>query len=174
MMDYTKKPFYLKPEDLEWVEKTFSSMSQEEKLNQVFVDMLWNEPPKEVEAHQSGYQLGGFRYNNAGPEKLWEQNAAIQRVSKIPALIAANVEAGGNGAIQTEVLVGIDLGAACANTAFDTEFSAALTVTLRAIGTVHTVINGTLYADNVSCLLTAVQTGRNTIVTLAAFLAPAR
>ena len=113
MMDYTKKPFYLKPEDLEWVEKTFSSMSQEEKLNQVFVDMLWNEPPKEVEAHQSGYQLGGFRYNNAGPEKLWEQNAAIQRVSKIPALIAANVDAGGNGAVSggTKLGEGVACGA---------------------------------------------------------------
>ena len=99
-MDYTKKPFYLKEQDVEWVEETFSAMTQEEKLNQVFVDMLWNEAPKEVEKIQNGYQLGGFRYNNASPEKLYEQNAAIQRGSKIPALIAANVEAGGNGAVS--------------------------------------------------------------------------
>ena len=49
-MDYTKKPFYLTEADLAWIEKTFASMTQEEKLNQVFVDMLWNNPPKEVEA----------------------------------------------------------------------------------------------------------------------------
>ena len=100
MMDYSKKPFYLKESDLTWVEETFASMTQEEKLNQVFVDMLWNDPAKEVEKLQRGYQLGGFRYNNASPEKLYEQNAAIQRASKIPALIAANVEAGGNGAVS--------------------------------------------------------------------------
>jgi len=99
-MDYTQKPFYLKEEDLAWVEDTFANMTQEEKLNQVFVDMLWNEPPKEVEALQKGYQLGGFRYNNASPEKLHAQNTAIQKGSKIPALIAANVEAGGNGAVS--------------------------------------------------------------------------
>lgn len=112
-MDYTKKPFYLKEEDIAWVENTFASMTQEEKLNQVFVDMLWNEPPKEVEAIQSGYQLGGFRYNNSTPENLYEQNAAIQRASKIPALIAANVEAGGNGAVKggTKLGEGIACGA---------------------------------------------------------------
>ena len=99
-MDYTQKPFYLKPEDIAWVEEAFASMTQEEKLNQVFVDMLWNNPPKEIEAQQTAYQLGGYRYNNSSPEKLWEQNAAIQRSSKIPALIAANVEAGGNGAVS--------------------------------------------------------------------------
>jgi len=112
-MDYTKKPFYLTNEDLQWVEDTFSAMTQEEKLNQVFVDMLWNEPPKDVEAHQGKYQLGGYRYNNASPDKLWEQNAAIQRSSKIPALIAANVEAGGNGAVSggTKLGEGIACGA---------------------------------------------------------------
>ena len=76
-MDYTKKPFNLTEADLAWVEQTFASMTQEEKLNQVFVDMLWNNPPKEVEAQQTAYQLGGYRYNNAGSDKLYEQNAAM-------------------------------------------------------------------------------------------------
>lgn len=113
-MDYTKSPFCLSEADLEWVEKTFASMSQEEKLNQVFVDMLWNDPPKKVEAHQKACQLGGFRYNNMAPEKVYEQNAAIQRSSKIPALIAANVEAGGNGAVSGGTKLGEAI--ACAAT----------------------------------------------------------
>ena len=112
-MDYTKKPFYLTASDLAWVEATFASMTQEEKLNQVFVDMLWNNPPKEVEAQQNAYQIGGYRYNNGPAEKLYEQNAAIQKASKIPALIAANVEAGGNGAVSggTKLGEGIACGA---------------------------------------------------------------
>ena len=112
-MDYTQKPFYLTPDDLAWVEETFASMTQEEKLNQVFVDMLWNNPPKEIEAQQTAYQLGGYRYNNSGPEKLYEQNATIQKASKIPALIAANVEAGGNGAVSggTKLGEGVACGA---------------------------------------------------------------
>ncbi|MGN1019756.1 MAG: glycoside hydrolase family 3 protein [Aristaeellaceae bacterium] len=108
-MDYSKKPFYLSREDLDWVEKTFSAMTLEEKLNQVFVDMLWNNTPREVAATQSSCQLGGFRYNNMTPEKLWEQNSAIQRSSRIPALIAANVEAGGNGAVSGGTKIGEEI-----------------------------------------------------------------
>ncbi len=113
MRDFTKKPFNLTENDIAWVESTFASMTQEEKLNQVFVDMLWNNPPKEVENQQRAYQLGGYRYNNSTPEKLYNQNAAIQRGSKIPALIAANVEAGGNGAVSggTKLGEGVACGA---------------------------------------------------------------
>lgn len=113
-MNYMEKPFYLKPDDLEWVEKTFSGMSLDEKLNQVFVDMLWNNPPREVTASQSRHQFGGFRYNNMPAEKLYQQNEAVQAASKIPALIAANVEAGGNGAVSGGTKLGE--GIACAAT----------------------------------------------------------
>ncbi len=113
-MDYTKKPFYLTVEDMRWVEDTFSSMTLDEKLNQVLVDMLWNDPPKKVASQQKMLQLGGYRYNNMSAEKLWEQNNAIQKSSKIPALIAANIEAGGNGAVSDGTKLGEAI--ACAAT----------------------------------------------------------
>lgn len=91
------------------MENTAAGMTLDEKLNQVFVDMLWNNTPKEISALQSGCQLGGFRYNNMPPEKLWEQNAAIQSSSKVPALIAANVEAGGNGAAAGGTKIGEEI-----------------------------------------------------------------
>lgn len=91
------------------MENTAAGMTLDEKLNQVFVDMLWNNTPKEISALQNGCQLGGFRYNNMPPEKLWEQNAAIQSSSKVPALIAANVEAGGNGAVAGGTKIGEEI-----------------------------------------------------------------
>lgn len=100
MLDYTKKPFYLEQKDVDWVKQTLSSMTTAEKLNQIFVDMLWNESEKEIVKSVKNYNVGGFRYNNQSPEKTWVQNAAIQNSGKIPALIAANVEAGGNGAVS--------------------------------------------------------------------------
>lgn len=108
-MDYTKAPFCLNENDLKWVEETFASMTLDEKLNQVFVDMLWNNSPKEVAAAQDKYQLGGYRYNNMSAEKLYEQNATIQAHSKIPALIAANVEGGGNGAVSGGTRIGDEI-----------------------------------------------------------------
>ena len=57
-MDYTKKPFYLTVEDMRWVEDTFSSMTLDEKLNQVLVDLVWTDPPKKVASQQKLLQLG--------------------------------------------------------------------------------------------------------------------
>ncbi|MGN1404642.1 MAG: glycoside hydrolase family 3 protein [Erysipelotrichaceae bacterium] len=109
MLDYTKKPFNLKDEDIKWVDNTFNKMTLDEKLNQVFIDMLWNNSPKEVASQQSKYQLGGYRYNNMSAEKLYEQNDTIQKNSKIPALIAANVEGGGNGAVTGGTRIGDEI-----------------------------------------------------------------
>ena len=76
MLDYTKKPFYLEQKDVDWVKQTLSSMTTAEKLNQIFVDMLWNESEKEIVKSVKNYNVGGFRYNNQSPEKTWIQNAA--------------------------------------------------------------------------------------------------
>lgn len=87
---------------------------------------------------------------------------------------AGAMETCGDGTIQAEILVGIDLGTVAANTTFCTELSAGFTVALRAIRAVHTIVDGALDTKDLSCLLTTVQTGRTTVVTLAAFLAPSR
>lgn len=105
-MNYTEKPFYLKKEDIQWVEQTFNEMTTEDKINQVFVDMLWNQPEKEVAELAATKGFGGYRYNNQFPEKIREQNETIQKNSKIPALIAANVEAGGDGAVSGGTKIG--------------------------------------------------------------------
>ncbi|MGN1154746.1 MAG: glycoside hydrolase family 3 protein [Agathobacter sp.] len=108
-MDYTKAPFCLSEKDCKWVEDTFAAMTPDEKLNQVFVDMLWNNSPKEVAEAQDKYQLGGFRYNNMTSDKLYQQNKTVQEHSKIPALIAANVEGGGNGAVSGGTKIGDEI-----------------------------------------------------------------
>ena len=49
--------------------------------------------------------MGGFRYNNMSPADLHKQNRVIQENSKIPALIAANIEAGGDGGVGGGTIV---------------------------------------------------------------------
>ena len=90
------------------------------------------------------------------------------------AFTAGAMEAGGHGAVKAEILVGIDLGAVAANATFRAELAATFTVALRTIRAMHTIVDGTFDTNDLSCLLTAVQTGRTTIVTLAAFLTPTR
>ena len=93
------KPFYLSDEDIKWVENTLANLTLDEKIGQVFVDMLWNNTEEEVVERIQKYGMGGFRYNNMSPADLHKQNRVIQENSKIPALIAANIEAGGDGGV---------------------------------------------------------------------------
>ncbi len=106
MIDLKGKPFYLEDEDITWVQDTLASLSLDEKIGQLFMDMLWNNTEDEVKERIKKYGMSGFRYNNMEAEKLYAQNRLIQENSKIPALIAANVEAGGNGAVSGGTLFG--------------------------------------------------------------------
>ena len=98
-LDLKAKPFYLTDEDIKWVEETLEGLTLDEKIGQIFVDMLWNNTEEEVKESLAKYGMGGFRYNNMPAEDLHRQNAVIQENSKIPALIAANIEAGGDGGV---------------------------------------------------------------------------
>lgn len=98
-IDLKAKPFYLEDEDIKWVEDTLAGLSLDEKIGQVFVDMLWNNNEEEIKERINKYGMGGFRYSNMSADKLYEQNMTIQNTSKIPVLIAANIEAGGDGGI---------------------------------------------------------------------------
>ena len=100
MINLKGKPFNLNDEDIKWVEETLKSLSLDEKIGQVFVDMLWNNSDEEIKERIEKYGMGGFRYNNMSPAELYEQNKLIQETSKIPALIAANIEAGGDGGVK--------------------------------------------------------------------------
>lgn len=100
MIDLKAKPFNLTDEDIKWVKDTLDNLSLDEKIGQVFVDMLWNNTNDEIKERINKYGIGGFRYNNMSPEQLYEQNKIIQETSKIPVLIAANIEAGGDGGVK--------------------------------------------------------------------------
>lgn len=106
MIDLRAKPFYLTDGDIAWVENTLAGMTTDEKLGQLFIDMLWQDEDAEIERRNGKYGTGGYRYGNMTPEKLHHQNMVIQRSSRIPALIAANIESGGNGGMSGGTHVG--------------------------------------------------------------------
>ena len=103
--DMRAKPFDLDDNAVRWVNDTFNAMTQEEKIAQLFVDMLWNDTGKQTAALLGRYPSGGLRYNNRKPRELYRQNAAAQKNRRIPLLVAANVEAGGNGAMRWDCTV---------------------------------------------------------------------
>ena len=100
MVNLREKPYYLNDEQIKWVEDTIASMTIEEKIGQLFVNMVANEEerkPENIKKVLDTYHPGAIRYHNAPKEELWEMANCLQQTTKVPLLIASNCEAGGNG-----------------------------------------------------------------------------
>ncbi|MDW0736666.1 glycoside hydrolase family 3 N-terminal domain-containing protein [Mannheimia haemolytica] len=112
-VDLTKKPYYLKDEDIQWVNSTIANMTLEEKIGQLFVNMGSSRTEEYLTDILNRYHIGAVRYNPGPAEEVYNQNYILQTKSKIPLLIAANTEAGGNGACSdgTEIGLQVKIGA---------------------------------------------------------------
>ena len=108
-VDLSKKPFYLNAEQIAWVENTIANMSLEEKIGQLFVNMGSSRSEEYLTNMVNKYHIGAVRYNPAKAEEVYEQNHILQTKSKIPLLIAANTEAGGNGACTDGTEIGLQI-----------------------------------------------------------------
>ena len=113
MVDLKAKPYNLSDEDIKWVEETIASLSDEEKVGQLFFQLTQSKEEDYIKNLADKYHLGGFRYNPGHPMDLQNQNRYIQKYSKVPAFIACNTEQGGDGAVPggTYIGAGVKIGA---------------------------------------------------------------
>lgn len=134
-VDLTQKPFHLNQEQIQWVKQTIASMSLEEKIGQLFVNMGSSRTEEYLTEMVNKYHIGAVRYNPGKAEEVYDQNHILQTKSKIPLLIAANTEAGGNGACTdgTEIGVQVKIGAT-ANAKYAYEMGRVAGVEAAAIG----------------------------------------
>lgn len=107
MIDLKAKPFYLNDDQLQWVETVISGMDLDEKIGQLFVILKAVPGVDEnriremlTESHQ-----GGLRWQGGDMPTVYNQNTTFQRLSKIPLLIAANCDDGGNGCLKEGTFV---------------------------------------------------------------------
>ena len=114
MIDLSASPFHLDEADQRWVRDTIASMSVEEKVGQLFVNMGASRDADYLIDVLNRYHIGAVRYNPATAAEVWEQNHTLQTHSAIPLLIAANTEAGGNGACTDGTYVGYEVKVASA------------------------------------------------------------
>ena len=106
MIDLAAKPFYLKPEDIEWVNTTLAGMTTEEKAGQLFCVLFKECKPEEFEYVFNILKPGGCMYRVVPTERAIAATQNIYSRSKVPLLIAANLEKGGNGIVNEGTLVG--------------------------------------------------------------------
>lgn len=105
MLDLTKSPYCLDEEAVQWVEKTIASMSLEEKTGQLFIVLGKQKNDEYIKEQVEKFHIGGCRYTGGTAEEVCDQNLRYQQSAKIPLLIAANCEAGGNGACSDGTMV---------------------------------------------------------------------
>ncbi|WP_068268957.1 glycoside hydrolase family 3 protein [Caviibacter abscessus] len=104
LVDLTKNPYNLNESQIMWVENTIANMTDEEKIGQLFFNLFWLNDPKlnstELTKDQiiQKYHIGGARYQGGTAKEVMELLNSLQEKSKIPLLIAANCDSGGNGA----------------------------------------------------------------------------
>lgn len=115
MIDLAGKPFGLNQEKQDWVFRTLESLTPEEKLGQIFVDLSYGDYDETfVKERLERTKAGGLRYMSLTANEMLEHNRMYQKHSKIPLLIAANIEAGGNGACKDGTNVGCEVKVAAA------------------------------------------------------------
>ena len=97
MVDLRAKPYFLNDEDIAWVENTIASMSDEEKVGQLFWQLTAGNSEEYLQELMEKYHLGGCRYNAMPGQMVLNQNRILQKHAKVPVFIACNPEQGGNG-----------------------------------------------------------------------------
>lgn len=97
MINLRGKPFYLKQEQIEWVEKTLAAMTDDEKAEQLFCPLLFTNNPEALKGLIGSHNYGAVMFRNGSAGEIQTAVNVIQETAKIPLLISANLEDGGNG-----------------------------------------------------------------------------
>ena len=97
MIDLKAKPFCLNDTDIQWVNDTLSAMTLEEKAGQVFCPMGFSDDPGLLHHMLCDLHVGGMMYRPGPAAYIQNTHRALQSMAKIPLLLAANTENGGNG-----------------------------------------------------------------------------
>lgn len=106
-VDLTASPYHLNNNQIAWVEETLGKLTDEEKIGQLFFNLFSLEGGKKFfDADLTNkdilgrYHIGGARYEGGNKEEVQNLLNDLQRHTKVPVLVAANCDSGGNGACK--------------------------------------------------------------------------
>lgn len=115
MIDLAKKPFYLREEQIRWVEETRARLTTEEKAGQLFCVMGGDYEKDELKELVEKSRIGGILFRPAPAEEICENYRLLDEVAPVPLLKAANLEEGGAGATTDGTLFGWPMMVGAAN-----------------------------------------------------------
>ena len=81
MVDLKAKPYYLSDSQIAWVEQTIASLTLEEKIGQLFINLFAELSPDYVRNLISKYPVGGARYMGADSKTVYAMISELQKQS---------------------------------------------------------------------------------------------
>lgn len=114
-IDLKGNPFFLGESEIKWVENTKAGMTIEEKIGQLFFTLGMSSKKKDIEELIEKVKPGGLMYRPGPAKSVAQGHRILQECSRIPMLLAANLEAGGDGIIEEGTLYGHEMLVAATN-----------------------------------------------------------
>ena len=106
LVDLKAAPYNLDDDQIAWVEDTLGSMTLDEQVGQLFTNLFFfgvdsfSGNPYTAEEIIEKFHIGVARYHGGKAAEVQALLNRLQAASKIPLLIAANCDSGGNGAMN--------------------------------------------------------------------------
>ena len=109
-IDLTTKPFCLNECKIAWVRDTLASMSEDEKIGQMFLPIAFSSDENYLRYEMLRYHVGGLLFKTSPSREVRKALQFMQDNSRIPLLCAANLEFGSTGFLEDGTLYGQQLG----------------------------------------------------------------
>ena len=104
--DLRANPFYLDEEQIRWVQTTLASMSEEEKIGQLFLPISYSGDENYLRFELLRFHIGGLLFKTSPAKEIRSALEFMQANSRIPLLCAANLEFGSTGFIEEGTMFG--------------------------------------------------------------------
>jgi len=105
-MNLKGKPFYLNDDDIAWVEQTLKFMSVDEKIGQLFCMVTYESNDEFLVEMVTRIKPGGLMCRPMPLADTVKTVNLLQGTTKIPMLLSANLESGGNGVVEEGTKLG--------------------------------------------------------------------
>ena len=100
MVNLRANPFFLNESQIEWVQKTQADMDLAEKIGQLFCLCSVDGTEEELRSIYRICKPGGIMYRPMSVEHAVNLTNSLRKYAKVPMLVAANLEKGGNGIVS--------------------------------------------------------------------------
>ncbi len=106
LVDLTAAPYDLDADQVAWVEQTLAGLTLDEQVGQCFTNLFFfgldefSGNPYTAEQIIEKFHVGVARYHGGTAAEVQQLLNRLQSAAKVPLLIAANCDSGGNGAMS--------------------------------------------------------------------------